>query len=585
MAFDGIVISNIVYELSERLTGGRISKIAMPENAELLISVKNNSENYRLLISADASLPLLYLTDINKQSPITAPNFCMLLRKYIGSAKITGISQLGLERIVKIALEHRDELGDLKEKYMYIELMGKHSNIIFTDDEDNIIDSIKHISASQSSVREVLPGRKYYIPDKLSKINPLALTPDIFKNTIKSSNVSISKAIYTAFSGISPIAADEICFRCSVDSDTHTSMLSDEDIDKLYNSMQSIMELIKTHNYNPHIIYSSDSPIDFSSISLSCLEKGKDYTTKEFESISVALFSFYSSKEASIRIKQKSSDLRKLVLTLLERASKKYDLQEKQLKDAGKKDKYKTYADMLRTYGYSLKGGEDKLICENYYEDNAPITVPLDKDLDANQNAKKYYDKYSKLKRTEETLSAEIKHTKNTIDHLQSILTAIDIATDEADLTQIKQELSDFGYIKKHMPNKKDRSGSKQKPLSFTTSDGYKIYVGKNNYQNEELTFKIATGNDWWFHAKNAPGSHVIVKSNDTELPDHIYEIAGSLAAYYSSKRDSDKVEIDYTQKKNIKKVAGAAPGFVIYHTNYSLVTAPTIPSDVELNI
>ena len=585
MAFDGIVISNIVYELSERLTGGRISKIAMPENAELLISVKNNSENYRLLISADASLPLLYLTDINKQSPITAPNFCMLLRKYIGSAKITGISQLGLERIVKIALEHRDELGDLKEKYMYIELMGKHSNIIFTDDEDNIIDSIKHISASQSSVREVLPGRKYYIPDKLSKINPLALTPDIFKNTIKSSNVSISKAIYTAFSGISPIAADEICFRCSVDSDTHTSMLSDEDIDKLYNSMMSIMELIKTHNYNPHIIYSSDSPIDFSSISLSCLEKGKDYTTKEFESISVALFSFYSSKEASIRIKQKSSDLRKLVLTLLERASKKYDLQEKQLKDAGKKDKYKIYADMLRTYGYSLKGGEDKLICENYYEDNAPITVPLDKDLDANQNAKKYYDKYSKLKRTEETLSAEIKHTKNTIDHLQSILTAIDIATDEADLTQIKQELSDFGYIKKHMPNKKDRSGSKQKPLSFTTSDGYKIYVGKNNYQNEELTFKIATGNDWWFHAKNAPGSHVIVKSNDTELPDHIYEIAGSLAAYYSSKRDSDKVEIDYTQKKNIKKVAGAAPGFVIYHTNYSLVTAPTIPSDVELNI
>ena len=585
MAFDGIVISNIVYELSERLTGGRISKIAMPENAELLISVKNNSENYRLLISADASLPLLYLTDINKQSPITAPNFCMLLRKYIGSAKITGISQLGLERIVKIALEHRDELGDLKEKYMYVELMGKHSNIIFTDDEDNIIDSIKHISASQSSVREVLPGRKYYIPDKLSKINPLALTPDIFKNAIKTSNVSISKAIYTAFSGISPIAADEICFRCSVDSDTHTSMLSDEDIDKLYNSMMLIMELIKTHNYNPHIIYSSDSPIDFSSISLSCLEKGKDYTTKEFKSISVALFSFYSSKEASIRIKQKSSDLRKLVLTLLERASKKYDLQEKQLKDAGKKDKYKTYADMLRTYGYSLKGGEDKLICENYYEDNAPITVPLDKDLDANQNAKKYYDRYSKLKRTEETLSAEIKHTKNTIDHLQSILTAIDIATDEADLTQIKQELSDFGYIKKHMANKKDRSGSKQKPLSFTTSDGYKIYVGKNNYQNEELTFKIASGNDWWFHAKNAPGSHVIVKSNDTELPDHIYEIAGSLAAYYSSKRDSDKVEIDYTQKKNIKKVAGAAPGFVIYHTNYSLVTAPTIPSDVELNI
>ncbi len=582
MAFDGIVISNIVYELSERLTGGRISKIAMPENAELLITIKNNSESYRLLISADASLPLLYLTDINKQSPITAPNFCMLLRKYIGSAKIISISQLGLERIVRISLEHRDELGDLKEKYMYIELMGKHSNIIFCDNEDNIIDSIKHISASQSSLREVLPGRKYYIPDKLSKINPLKLTIDSFKTAIIGSNATISKAIYLSFSGISPIAAEEICFRCSIDSDKHTSLLTDDDIDKLYSSMSSIMELIKSHSYNPHIIYSGDMPIDFSSIKLSCLETNKDYSVKEFDSISRTLYSFYSAKEASIRIKQKSSDLRRLVLTLLERASKKFDLQEKQLKDAGKKDKYKTYADMLHTYGYSLGGGEDKLICENYYDNNKPITVPLDKDLSAAQNAKKYYDKYSKLKRTEETLTSEIKHTKNTIEHMQSILTAIDIATDEADLAQIKDELSDFGYIKKHSTNKKDRAISKQKPLSFTTGDGYKIYVGKNNYQNEELTFKVATGLDWWFHAKNAPGSHVIVKSNEAELPDHIYEIAGSLAAYYSSKRDSDKVEIDYTQKKNIKKVAGAAPGFVIYHTNYSLVAAPTIPNDIK---
>ncbi len=582
MAFDGIVISNIVYELGERLTGGRISKIAMPENSELLITIKNNSENYRLLISADASLPLLYLTDINKQSPITAPNFCMLLRKYIGSAKIISISQLGLERIVRISLEHRDELGDLKEKYMYIELMGKHSNIIFCDNEDNIIDSIKHISASQSSLREVLPGRKYYIPDKLSKINPLRLTRDSFKTVITGSNTTISKAIYLSFSGISPIAAEEICFRCSIDSDKHVSLLTDEDIDKLYSSMSSIMELIKSHSYNPHIIYSGDMPIDFSSIKLSCLETNKDYSVKEFDSISRTLYSFYSAKEASIRIKQKSSDLRRLVLTLLERASKKFDLQEKQLKDAGKKDKYKTYADMLHTYGYSLSGGEDKLICDNYYNDNKPITVPLDKDLSAAQNAKKYYDKYSKLKRTEETLTSEIKHTKNTIEHMQSILTAIDIATDEADLAQIKDELSDFGYIKKHSTNKKDRAISKQKPLSFTTSDGYKIYVGKNNYQNEELTFKVATGLDWWFHAKNAPGSHVIVKSNEAELPDHIYEIAGSLAAYYSSKRDSDKVEIDYTQKKNIKKVAGAAPGFVIYHTNYSLVAAPTIPNDIK---
>ena len=254
--------------------------------------------------------------------------------------------------------------------------------------------------------------------------------------------------------------------------------------------------------------------------------------------------------------------------------SKKYDLQEKQLQDADKKDIYRVYGDLLNTYGYSLKGGESSFTTENFYDNNKEITIPLDKNKSAKENAKKYYDKYAKLSRTTKALSEEILKTKNDMEHLQSIQTALEVSSDDESLSQIRQELVDFGYIKKHSSAKKQKITSN--PYHYISSDGYDIYVGKNNYQNEELTFKVATGNDWWFHAKGIPGSHVILKSNnEEELPDRAYEEAAALAAFYSKAKDADKVEVDYIQKKNIKKVAGAAPGFVIYHSNWSMVAAP----------
>ena len=286
------------------------------------------------------------------------------------------------------------------------------------------------------------------------------------------------------------------------------------------------------------------------------------------------LYDFYSSREAFVLNRQKSSDLRRIVNTALERASKKYDLQEKQLQDADKKDIYRVYGDLLNTYGYNLKGGESSFTTENFYDDNKEITIPLDKNKSAKENAKKYYDKYAKLSRTTKALSEEILKTKNDMEHLQSIQTALEVSSDDESLSQIRQELVDFGYIKKHSSAKKQKITSH--PYHYISSDGYDIYVGKNNYQNEELTFKVATGNDWWFHAKGIPGSHVILKSNnEEELPDRAYEEAAALAAFYSKAKYADKVEVDYIQKKNIKKVAGAAPGFVIYHSNWSMVATP----------
>lgn len=573
MAFDGIVISNLSYELHSNLVGGRISKISMPEENELIFTIKNNAKTYRLFISASASLPLIYLTDINKPAPKVAPAFLMLLRKYIGSAKITNIFQMGLERILCFELEHLNELGDLSRKKMYVEIMGKHSNIIFTDENNKIIDSIKRISANMSSLREVLPGREYFLPKELQKKELLNIELKEFTEILKSKEYPLSKSIYMNFAGISPLIAEEIIIRASLSSQSSCVSLSELEYTHLFHTIENLLEDINTHNFNPNIIYKGEEALEFSSIRLFSY-KSESYNEVDYTSVSKMLYDYYYAREVFLLNRQKSFDLRKIVNTALERASKKYDLQEKQLQDADKKDIYRVYGDLLNTYGYSLKGGESSFTAENFYDNNNEITIPLDKNKSAKENAKKYYDKYAKLSRTTKALSEEILKTKSDIEHLQSIQTALEVSSDDESLSQIRQELVDFGYIKKYSSSKKQKITSH--PYHYISSDGYDIYVGKNNYQNEELTFKVATGNDWWFHAKGIPGSHVILKSNnEEELPDRAYEEAASLAAFYSKAKDADKVEVDYIQKKNIKKVAGAAPGFVIYHSNWSMVVTP----------
>ena len=573
MAFDGITIANLVWEFKHTLEGGKIAKIAQPEKDELLITIKNSKENYRLQISASASLPLIYLTANNKTSPLTAPNFCMLLRKHIGSARIISVKQPGLERILEFELEHLDELGDLCRKRLIVEIMGKHSNIIFCKEDGTIIDSIKHVSASMSSVREVLPGREYFIPQTIAKENPLEVTEDVFKNCISTSPTSVQKALYGHLTGISPIIAEELCHLASIDSDRSATELTEPELIHLYHTFRLMMEDVKDGHFSPSVIYDGDTPIEYASVPLSCYDS-KGYCRKAYDSISALLENYYASRDTITRIRQKSSDLRRIVQTALERSCKKYDLQLKQLKDTEKREKYRIYGELLNTYGYELKGGEKSFKCINYY-DNKEITIPLDPQLTARENAQKHFDKYNKLKRTYEALSQLTKETKAEVDHLESVSSALDIALEENDLVQIKEELMEFGYVKKRRANEK-RPKITSKPFHYISSDGYDIFVGKNNYQNEELTFKVASGNDWWFHAKGIPGSHVIVRSEGkSELPDRVFEEAGSLAAYYSKGRDNDKVEIDYIQRKHVRKVAGAAPGFVIYHTNYSLVASP----------
>lgn len=567
MAFDGITVANIVHELNTTILNGRIAKIAQPEHDEILLTIKGGSVGQtRLLLCASASLPLVYLTDNNKPSPMNAPNFCMLLRKHIANGRITKITQPEMERVIRFEIEHLNELGDLCTKSLIVEIMGKHSNIIFCDEKDRIIDSIKHISAQVSSVREVLPGRTYFIPKTQEKKNPLTENETDFVSCIMTKPMSLAKAVYTSYTGISPVSAGEICYRANLDSDAPTASFGEDELLHLAHQFLWYMEDIKECRFSPNIIMKGNEPIEFSAFSLT---QYAELETVPFKSMSGVLETYYSKKNLFTHMRQKSTDLRKIVSTALERSRKKYHLQQKQLKDTEKREKYKIYGELINTYGYGIAENAASMEALNYYT-NEMITIPLDPLLSPTENAKKYFDKYNKLKRTDLALSELIEETKKEIAHLETIEAALNIAENEADLSQIKDELISFGYIKKRSHEKK--KSAKSKPLHYLSSDGYDIYIGKNNYQNDELTFKIATGNDWWFHAKNMPGSHVIVKANNEELPDSTFEEAGKLAAYYSNGRDAAKVEIDYLQKKNIKKPNGAAPGFVVYYTNYSMV-------------
>lgn len=570
MAFDGVTIAGIVKELKDTITGNRIYKIAQPEKDELILTIKGSCGQVRLLLSADASLPLIYMTDKNKTSPMTAPNFCMLLRKHLQNARIISVTQPGLERVVRIELEHLNELGDLCRKNLMIELMGKHSNIIFCDDKNMIIDSIKHISGMISSVREVLPGRMYFIPKTQDKAELLEASPHEIATTLTTKNMPLYKAIYMGFTGLSPCVAHELCYRAGVDSDQAVNCLSDAEIDRVTEKLCELSENIKNGNFTPNVVYENRQPKEYAATRLTSYSSEN---TRIFDSISELLEYYYAEKNMITRIRQRSVDLRKIVQTALERNVKKYDLQLKQLVDTEKREQYRIYGELLNTYGYGVEPGASSLEVLNYY-DNQMLTIPLDPMLSVGENAKKYFERYQKLKRTYEALTTLTAETKAEVEHLSSISTSLDIALQEEDLVQIKEELIESGYMKRKggMRGKQKRERITSKPFHYISSDGYHIYVGKNNYQNEELTFKFATGNDWWFHAKGIPGSHVVVKSNGDELPDRVFEEAGKLAAYYSQARGQDKVEIDYTQKKNVKKPGGSKPGFVVYYTNYSLV-------------
>ena len=552
MAYDGIVVAATVRELNQKLLGGSITKIAQPEKDELLFTVKVNRAPVRLCISASASVPMVCIKEESTLSLVNAPGFCMALRKHIGGGRILKIEQApGLERIIIFTIEHLDEMGDRGEKLLIAELMGKHSNVILTKPDGTIIDAIKHVSAMTSSLREVLPGRTWFLPE-------------------------------TGHHGLGKVMDSEIAERAGADTRIPENEMDTEMLRRLEEERAKLLADVEAGRFCPNIVYEGDRAVEFAAVRLQSLS-GNGYRCECFDSMSAVVSAFYEKKETQNRVRAKSDDIRLILKNLTERTARKLDLQEKQYADAAGREKFRIYGELLNVYGYGLKGGEKSLVCPNFYDEGKEITIPLDEHKTARENAARYFDRYQKLKRTAAALEEQITANRRTLYHLDSIRNSLLLCENEADLMDLRKEMAEAGYVRASQTaagtkNRIRKEEKRSEPLHFVSSDGIDIYVGRNNAQNEELDFRVASPEDWWFHAKKIPGSHVIAKTGKTELPDTTCLEAAALAAYYSKAgREGlqNMVEVDYVKRKELKKVPGAEKGFVVYHTNYSILARP----------
>ena len=565
MALDGLVIHSLAHELSTKLVGGKIDRIHQPENDEMVLYVRNNKENFKLVLSSSASNPRVYIAnDYKKENPIKAPMFCMLFRKYIQNGIITEISQIDFERIIKISVESFDELKEKTTKDIYVEIMGRHSNIILTQN-NKIIDSIKRIPPSISRVRQLLPNMTYELPPAQDKINPIkGVSIKSFINTLREFDGPIFKGIYTKFLGISPSVAKEICHRSNLNPNDKGEDKDRDELSILYRVFSDLFTKIKNNNFDPCIVIDEnvDKVIDFSCINLTFLEGNKFIKN---ESISQIIEDYYKTKDFKDRVHQRTSDLRKSISIKLDRLYNKQKKQQKELKQADNADIYKVKGELLTAYIYMIQKGMKSIEVDNFYDENmAKMTIELNENLTPSENTQKYFKKYNKLKTAKKELTEQMAISKEEIEYLENVLLSIENCENLEDLEDIKEELIKLGYARapRRFKAKKEMDLT-TKPNKFISSDGFTILVGKNNKQNDYLTLRIADPEDIWMHTKNIPGSHVIIKCAGVEVPDSTLLEGAMLAAYFSKGRMSSQVPVDYTMKKHVKKPSGSKPGMV----------------------
>ncbi len=576
MAFDGIMVSAVISELNKTVLNGKIDKVYQPEKDNVVLQIRSFGSAYRLFLSANPSAPRFNLTDKKYENPQTPPLFCMVLRKRIGGGKITKIYQPNLERQVIFEIEAVNEMGDFVTNKLILEIMGRHSNLILVSEEGVILEAARHINYEVSSVREVLPGKMYENPPAQGKTNPLELSEENFAAAFSENpSVKIQQLIYKSYTGISPVMAEEVCFRAGLNSSLNTEEPGEKDKAALFSAFKSLTDDIRAENYSPHIYFEKDGkPKEFAPFELSCLSSLKN---SGFESCSLMLEGFYAKRDMIFRMSQKTHDLRKLITNNIERCVKKKDIQTRTLKSIENREKHRLWGELLISYAYSIRSGDSEAKVINFYDENqAEITIPLDPDLSPQENAQRYFKKYNKEKRTYAALQTQIKENDEELYYLESVLTAVEACTNEQDIKEIRRELFEQGFIKKHKGFEKNKkSAKKSEPLKFISSDGFMIAVGKNNTQNDELTMKTAKNSDLWFHTKQIPGSHVVVFTEGKEVPDETITEAALLAAFYSKARQGSLVPVDYTAKRFIKKPNGAKPGFVIYTTNKTAYVTP----------
>lgn len=581
MSFDGFVTRCITQELKNTILNGKIDKIYQPEKDEIILSLRTREGNFKLLMSASASNPRIHLTSIKRENPMTPPMLCMLMRKHLCGGTVKDVSQSGFDRVVRIDIEARDEMGDICVRSIIVEIMGRHSNIILVDEYGKIMDSAKHIDFSVSAVRQILPGLIYSVPPQQDKL--LADKADatqfikIFEET--PDDMPIDKLLVSVFMGMSPLLAREIVYTfCQ-----KTSVLKSE-VDSAAFSVHT-MDFIKklcNNDFSPSLVTDTvdKRPSAFSCVHLSQYD---GLLIEDFSSMSAVVDSYYEIRSRREHMNRRSYALQKLIHNNIERCEKKLALHRENLEKSKNREKYKMYGDLITANIYRIKYGMKSIIVENYYSDNLEqIKIPLKEDIGPSQNAQRYYKKYNKEKTTELYATEQIEIAENEKYYLESVAESLDNADTPHELDDIRQELEAEGYIPKQV-SKNKKAQQKFEPHKFISVDGFEILVGRNNRQNDELTLRKAYSTDIWFHTKNIPGSHTIIRTNGTgRAPETTLMQAAEIAAYYSKAKNSSQVPVDYTAVKNVKKPNGARPGMVIYDNYNTVYVLPKAPDKEE---
>lgn len=533
MALDGICLSAVVYELKNVLIGGKIDRIHQPGRDEVVLSVRCGGENRKLLLSANPSQPRAQLTEVNRENPEKPPMFCMLLRKRLTGGKITAVEQVPNERIVNFRMEVTDELGDRGERTLVLECIGRAANLILLDGEGRITDCIRRVEGDLTTgKRAVLPGLFYRLPEPLG--------------------------------GVAPLVARELEFLAG------RPLTREEQVEK----GEQLLEQVSAGEFTPTMLIREDRPVDFSFLPI--LQYGPGTQLREYPDFGSLLDDFYSQREQAERVKQKGSDLIRQVTGARDRVARRLGVQEQELAATADRERLRELGDLLTTNLHRLEKGMSKARVEDYYHPSGEwVDIPLDPLKTPQQNAAKYYKEYNKAKRAEEMLTQRIAQGREELDYLNSVLESIALAEGERDLQEIRQELMGTGYLRRPSTAKERNRRVTGKPLVFTSPGGLQILVGKNNTQNDELTCKTADKRDWWFHTRQIHGSHVILRCAGTEPDEESVRMAAGLAAWYSQGRESDKVPVDYTPVKFVKKPAGARPGMVIYTTCQTILVTP----------
>lgn len=579
MALDGGYLRHICNEINENALNCRVEKVYQPNKDEIILGLRGLNGASKLLLSARANSPRINFTKYAPENPKVPPMLCMLFRKRLCGAKLINARQEAMERIIFLDFDATNELADHVNLTLAVEIMGKYSNVIFIDENGDIIDALKRVDISMSSQRLVLPGLKYSMPPAQDKMNILETSAEDVLARIENITVDtkLSKALLNTIQGVSPVICREIEYLTGRGNDITTGSLTNEDKKRLLFFLNRMITQLKEHSGTPCMAVVNGKPMDFAFMDIT--QYGEAAVIKRSESFSSLLDDFFNERDTAERMKVKSQDLHRLLANTTERLSRKINSQSAELAQCTDREPLRIIGDLLQANLYRIEKGANSVTVENYYDNNSPITIPLNPALTATQNSQKYYKNYRKAKTAEQVLKVQIEKAKEELEYIDTVIEALNRATTEGELAEIRAELTEQGYVK--APRGKQKKAASLPPLKFTSSTGFTILVGRNNKQNDKLTLKTASKNDIWLHTKDIHGTHTIILTEGKEVDSTTLQEAAQLAAYHSKARNSAQVPVDYTLVKNVSKPSGAKPGMVIYVKNKTLYVTPQL---IEIN-